>query len=109
MLTDTPGPSTTNNTRMEWPNIACLEDLLRPGTYLPEAFYDWAREPIRQGAGIDIGGSPRRTRRHNLAPAFELDRFVELLSESGRGTDWAQHFHAVPEEAGDYLMSHVPA
>lgn len=93
---------------MEWPNIACLEDLLRPGTYLPEAFYDWAREPIRQGAGIDIGGSPRRTRRHNLAPSFDMDRYLALVADSGRGSDWVQHYHALPDEVGDYLMSQVP-
>jgi len=93
---------------MNWSRIACLEDLLRVGNYLPEAFCDWAREPIWQGAGFDIAAAPVDGHRHNLALAFDLDRFFALVREHGGDISWRRHHHGIPEPAGDYLMQQVP-
>jgi len=93
---------------MKWDTIACLEDLLRVGVYLPEAFCDWAREPIRQGAGFDIASAPVGGRRHNLMQDLDLEKFFALVRAESGDAAWDRHHQRIPAVAGDYLMRHVP-
>lgn len=78
------------------------------GGYLPEAFCDWAREPIRQGAGIDIASAPVGGGRHNLSPHLDLEKFFALIRAESGDAAWDRHHQRVPAAAGDYLMRHVP-
>lgn len=93
---------------MKFTRIACLEDLLRPGIYLPEAFCDWAREPIKQGTRLDIASSPVDGGRHNLEQDFELQQFLSLVRGKESEAAWDLYHQEIPAEAGDYLMRHVP-
>lgn len=93
-------------------NIFALPDLLRNTQAFPEGIFDLIREPIRQGAGLDLGFAPFSQRHHCLAPSFDLEKFrtmagVDIASEA-KQDQWRSAYYSLPEEALDYLFVHFP-
>lgn len=97
--------------------ITCLPDLLRGVRTFPQAFIDLVREPIRQGAGIDIGHPPEGRQAHGLGAGFDL---AEFRARAGMAADtfadgaarearWIATYHHLPEGAVDYLFHYMPA
>lgn len=92
---------------MRFDQIACLDDLLRDaGWWAREFFYDLVRGPIHMAAGLDIAQSPRRQQRHNLKWGFDAELFRSLCGLPAR--TWHQCYHAIPDDARDYLVRHLP-
>lgn len=97
--------------------IVCVPDLLRGGRGFPEGFIDLVREPIRQGANINIGYPPNSKRSHGMAPGFDLHEFralagmtTDIFADSTtRQMQWSTSYHRLSDSAVNYLFDHLPA
>lgn len=94
----------------EYFNIVCLLNILSPWRAKADGFFDFVREPIRQGCGIDIGYAPGR-QPSKLHPAFDLAHFRKLVKNHYQVETndlWLASYHCMPEIALDYIFHHLP-
>ena len=90
-------------------NIVCLPDLLRGIRTFPESFFELIREPILQGAGLDI----RSNKSNWMIPAsLDLTLFRKLsgiLESDCTQTQWFKTYHQIADEAVEYLFECLPS
>jgi hypothetical protein len=65
------------------------------------------REPIRQGARLELGFSPRSKQPNNLLPGFDSERFMRLAGAHAKDFNWQQNLFSIPTAAEEYLGSHI--
>jgi hypothetical protein len=95
---------------MTYTTVVCLDDLTRLKFWPAKEFmYDLIRLPVYYCSGLDIACSPRNGQRHNLAPDFSHDAFLDLCRQGAREVDWTACYHRLPAPAADYLARHIPA
>lgn len=96
------------------PRVVCIPDLLRGSRGFPSGFFDLVREPIKQGAALDIGYPPGGKRSHGLESEFSPAMFQHLAGlEAGADNDtrqlhWSKNYYEIHSSAVDYLFRHIP-
>lgn len=95
---------------MKFRSIVCLPDLLRGTKAFSHSFFDLVREPIRQGAGFDIGYPPDSKLTPNLSIGFSLETFLGLIDPDSEDptSQWHSYYYRLPNAALDYLKAHIP-
>lgn len=93
--------------------IICLPDLLRISQRrYTNGFFDLVREPIRQGAGLEIGYSPELPRPSSLLPGFDAGEFRSLTNVDTGHSDYfqqiASNYYTITPKAEEYLFQHIP-
>lgn len=90
--------------------VICLPDLLRTQHTTASSFFDLIREPILQGCCINIEQPPGSRKPHPALAAFDLQRF-NTLSANGEVLSpealWFRTYHNIPNDAVDYLFTHI--
>jgi len=95
---------------MHFSNVVCLLHVLSPWRAKADGFFDFVREPIRQGCGIDIGYAPGKMP-SRLHPGFDLAEFRALAQQNCEASPddlWLATYHRMPDAALDYLFAHLP-
>lgn len=93
--------------------IICLPDLLRISQRrYTNGFFDLVREPIWQGAGLQIGYSPELPLPGSLLPGFDAGEFRRLTNVDTGHRDYFQHiannYYTIDPNAEAYLFQHIP-
>ncbi|MBK7333129.1 MAG: hypothetical protein IPI87_12580 [Betaproteobacteria bacterium] len=88
--------------------ILWIEDILRPTTIWPWGMFDLAREPIRQGCGIDMG-HPLGSGKCPFAPGFDPDAFRAMVPRPPDDAPWRWSFRNIPETARSYINQAIPS
>lgn len=88
--------------------ILWIEDILRPTTLWPWGMFDLAREPIRQGCGVDMG-HPMGSGKCLLAPGFDPDTFRAMVPRPPEDAPWRWSFRNIPETARSYINQAIPS
>ena len=95
---------------MRFTNIVCLLHIFSPWRAKADGFFDFVREPIRQGCTVDIGYAPGKMP-SRLDPGFDLAQFRALAQQNCSASPddlWLATYHQMPGAALDYLFAHLP-
>ncbi len=88
--------------------ILWIEDILRPTTIWPWGMFDLAREPIRQGCGVDMG-HPLGSGECPWTPGFDPTAFRAMVPRPPDDAPWRWTFRSIPEVAHSYISKAIPS
>lgn len=96
-------------TKMRFSKIIFCSDILRGVHGFPEAFFDFIREPIRQGCGVDTGSSCIVDFYKLDCLGFDLNKFRELAGfevDDDFQKQWRDSYFKMENSALDYFFSY---